>query len=396
MNDLFTKILTLSITLLILIQFNLGIPIAYVADHTLSNKVYVVKGEYLGYITLEASGKYAEEYLSENATILENYVVLNIFYLIEINITLYQDSIYYDFTYRLTDYNIRAENIKENITDIIERELMVQINKTIYEHNNRVDPNILLNISNNRLSFQKIRFLEQNIAGITIFDDVYCYEIRRAIKIEDENTTFAVITSQYREILTYTPLYFYKTIYIGSLFPETNYYKLRILIINHGIGEQLSSVILTNSTIFYMRNDMAMGKIGYIALNMSSTNITSKILFNDDGIIYEIDSNAPYRVLLLLNKEHSITYSNIELQEFNSTGLKLYLSPVMSKPYEFIIRLNEKPLFVNDSDDVVGLDGITLEERKQPSPADIILTIVADITILGLVLLLGKIINDKF
>ncbi len=395
MNDLLTKLLISSIIALMIIQLSLGISIGYGVQHVLMPKKYVINGEYLGYITLEASGKYAEKYLSKNNT-LEDYVKLNIFYFIEINITLYQNSVYYEVSYKLTDFNIKADNIDENITEEIKEKLTNEINKTVHEYTDRVDPSILLNISNDKITFQRIYFLPQNITGITIFDDVYCYEIRRAIKIEEENTTYTDIMSQYREVLTYTPLYFYRTIYIGSFFPETDYYKLKILIINYNIGGQLSNIILTNSTIFYMKNDMTMGKIGFIALNMSSTNISSKIRVKDNEIIYTVKSYAPYRIMMLLNENYNITHSNIKLQEFNSTSLKLYLSPIMMSPYKFIIKLSEKPLLSNNSNDEIGLNGITLEERDKPSLADIILTIIANITIIGFVLLLGKIINDKF
>ncbi len=395
MNDLLIRLLVSFIIILIVIQLSIEIHIGYGTGQVLVHKKYVINGEYLGYITLEASGKYAEKYLSKNNT-LEDYVRLNIFYFIEINITLYQDSTYYEVSYKLTDFNIKADNIDENITEEIKEKLANEINRTVHEYTDRVDPSILLNISNNKIIFQRIYFLPQNITGITIFDDVYCYEIRRAIKIEEENTTYTDIMSQYREALTYTPLYFYRTIYIGSFFPETDYYKLKILIINYNIGEQLSNIILTNSTIFYMKNDMTMGKIGFIALNMSSINISSKIRVEDNEIIYTVKSYAPYRIMVLLNENYNITHSNIKLQEFNSTSLKLYLSPIMMIPYKFVIKLNEKPLLSNNSNDEIGLQGITLEERDKPSLADIVLTIIANITIIGFVLLLGKIINDKF
>ncbi len=396
MNDfLLIKLLATLIIVLIIIQLGLGIRVVYGTEQTLTSKKYVINGEYLGYITFEASGKYAEKYLSKNNT-SKDYVKLNILYFVEINITLYQNSIYYEVSYKLSDFNIKADNIDENITREIKEKLVNEINKTVHEYINRVDPSILLNISNNKITFQKIYSLSQNITGITIFDDVYCYEIRRAIKIEEENTTYTDIMSQYREVLTYTPLYFYRTIYVGSLFPKTDYYKLKILIINYNIGEQLSNIILTNSTVFYMKNDMSMGKIGFIALNMSSTNISSKIRVEDNKIIYTVNSYAPYRIMMLINENYNITHSNIKLQEFNSTSLKLYLSPIMMNPYKFVIKLSEKPLLLNNSNDKIGLHGITLEERAKPSLADIILTIITDITIIGFIVFLVKIINDKF
>jgi len=396
LNDfLLIKLLAPLIIVLVTIQLSLGICVVYGTEQALTSKKYVINGEYLGYITFEASGKYAEKYLSKNNT-LKDYIKLNIFYFIEMNITLYQNSIYYEVSYKLTDFNIKADNIDKNITREIKEKLVNEINKTVHEYTDRVDPSILLNISNNEITFQKIYSLSQNITGITIFDDVYCYEIRRAIKIEEENTTYTDIMSQYREVLTYTPLYFYRTIYVGSLFPETDYYKLKILIINYNIGEQLSNIILTNSTIFYMNNDMSMGKIGFIALNMSSTNISSKIRVENNKIIYTVNSYAPYRIMMLLNENYNITHSNIKLQEFNSTSLKLYLSPIMMNPYKFIIKLSEKPLLLNNSNNEIGLHGITLEERDKPSLADIILTVITDITIIGFITFLVKIINDKF
>jgi len=395
LNDLLIKLLAPLIIVLVTIQLSFGICAVYGTEQALTSKKYVINGEYLGYITFEANGKYAEKYLSKNNT-LKDYIKLNIFYFIEVNITLYQNSIYYEVSYKLTDFNIKADNIDENITKEIKEKLVNEINKTVHEYTDRVDPSILLNISNNEIIFQKIYFLPQNITGITIFDDVYCYEIRSAIKIEEENTTYTDIISQYREVLTYTPLYFYRTIYVGSLFPKTDYYKLKILIINYNIGEQLSNIILTNSTIFYMNNDMSMGKIGFIALNMSSTNISSKIRVENNKIIYTVNSYAPYRIMMLLNENYNITHSNIKLQEFNSTSLKLYLSPIMMNPYKFIIKLSEKPLLLNNSNNEIGLHGITLEERDKPSLADIILTVITDITIIGFITSLVKIINDKF
>lgn len=349
-----------------------------------------ISGQYIGMYTLEASGIYANKYRITQS--LDETIRLSITYEISINITLHIDSETYDYKYELTSFYITGNNIKKSIIRELNMSISQFMNKVFIESSSSINPRIELRIRNVSATLSKLNE-RGDITGITIFDDVYCYEIKYLYMSNLENMSYMNMVSLYREIITNTPLYYYEITYSRSNF---GYIREKVLIINNGLGQYLSNLIVTNSTFFTYGKPEKIGKIGFIGLNISSINILMNVYVKNNTIYMNISSYAPYRVLLLLDSRVDIKYSNIGLTKYNASTVVLYVSKIYDKPLNIIVELTRVPIKIFKEGDQVGLKGLTVEERGILSPSDVVFVILVNIALILIVMEINRIVYRKF
>ncbi|ABN69535.1 hypothetical protein Smar_0424 [Staphylothermus marinus F1] len=348
-----------------------------------------VSGLYIAMYTLEASGIYANKYMLQKS--LSGTIRLSIAYEIAINVTFHPNSRIYDYEYELTSFYVSGNNVKKSIIEAINKSMDNLINKTFRESSDSVDPMIKLKVKNFSATLMKPG-RKGGVTGITIFDDVYCYEIRYYYMGSLENMSYIDTVSMYREIITGIPLYYYEITYSRH---NLGYIREKILVINNGLGQGLSKIIVTNSTFFTYGKTGSIGKIGFIGLNTSSTNIQMDVSVINETIQMNITSYAPYRVLLLLDSKADIKYSNIDLIKYNASTIVLYVSEIFNKPQNVRIELKGASIKLHERNDLVGLKGLTVEERGVLSLSDAIFVIIVDISLILIVIELIRIVYRK-
>ncbi|ADI31513.1 hypothetical protein [Staphylothermus hellenicus] len=363
-------------------------PINYSKESGSNN--FKVSGLYIAMYTLEASGIYASKYMLQKS--LSGTIRLSIAYEIAINVTFHPNSEIYDYEYKLTSFIVSGNNVKKSIIEAINKSMDKLVNKTFRESSNSVDPMIKLKLKNFSATLTKTG-RNGDVTGITIFDDVYCYEIKYYYLGSLENTSYMDTVSMYREIITSIPLYYYEITYNRH---NLGYIREKILIINNGLGQGLSKIIITNSTFFTYGKTGSIGKIGFIGLNTSYTNIQMDVSVINETIQLNITSYAPYRVLLLLDSKTDIKYSNIDLVKYNASTIVLYVSGIFDKPQNVRIKLRGSPIKLHETNDLIGLKGLTVEERGVLSLSDAIFVIIFDISLILILIEIIRIAYRKF
>jgi hypothetical protein len=339
----------------------------------------IINGQYIGLYTLEFSGRYARKYSIKYS--INTISRLSITYIFNYTLIIGIDSIVYKYKYKLIDYYISSTNIRKSFIEAINTSLSKIVNKEFYGSSSIIDPYIVLRIRGNTTLFKKVGF-KGITSGITIFDDVYSFELKHFYTYSVENFSSTRIITQYREVLTYTPLYYYMLTYNSSNY---GYIREKVSITNYNIGIELSKTIVTNSSFFQYGYPSRIGKFAFISLNTSSTEIYMRIKMINTTLHAYINDHAPYRIMLLLDSRTHINYSNIPLTKYNATTTVLYVSKIYHQPLNITINLTREPIKPLQEANQVGMKGLTIEEREPLTLSDL-LVIIAVNTVLILTL----------
>jgi len=339
------------------------------------NYMYSIVGSYRGVLEARFSGKFKALFAGSGGY-TSGYLKISYEFSLFLTLLFSPNTYTIIYGYRLENYTLNHRDLSGSFVERLEAFLSKELNKTRVELSEIVNPRILLTINLWSFSVNFTDFIDfyRNSSAILIVDDVICFSLSKYSEERSNDYVYKEIVAAYYDVMTGTPLYFYRYRSFSDSLNESNYFSIKEVLVTEDIGPKLAKLLHSRTEIISFVNGES-GRIGAIALGgRPDLNIT----WSGSKVFIEVNVAKPYRLVAALDKSVSVSSSSIKLNSYSFRALNVYLSDVITNGSRYEICFDRNIAEVREqSVNASFIHEITIEDKSRSPPLSAIYITIA-------------------